>query len=364
MDYLNKKTKSVEKSLNTIENTEVIDNSFSTLEYDESIGDWIIDTDPGVDDAFALTLAINILKDKLKLISIQCGNVGLDQCLINAKKLCVINGRKYDISTGGSYTISTKSLRTYSSIHGKDGFFDIEKYQDYDKLYDTKTDYLNNNEASKFGLLKSHSAIEIIKLSQNYKKNKTKLNIMTIGPLTNLAVAYMLDPSLISRVNKLVVMGGSYQSFGNIKSTGEFNFACDDVAAKKVLDKFKNVDVYCWEPSMSHLIFPEHIKFTDEAKKTEKAMFIQHCVDKKMSGLQKGVYADYGAAVVGFYPLSIKSSFEGYCDLTIDSEENKQSRFVVSDVNYTNNKGKQRHRIIEKVDLSFFHGLFNKMINC
>lgn len=337
------------------------------LDYDKSIGDWIIDTDPGIDDAFALTLAINLLKDNLKLISIQSGNVGLNQCVINAKKLCVINDRKYNICKGQEFTISTLNLRTFSSIHGVDGFFDIEDYQKYEEKYDQENVFTNKDQEKSFSMLKRHSAVEIIELSKKYSnvkiKSDKKLNILTIGPLTNLSLAYMLDPSIVNRINRLVIMGGAYTSFGNIMSTGEFNFACDNIAAKIVLNKFNNVEVYCWEPSLNHLVMPENILFNKEIQHLEKAKFIKHCVNKKMSGLQGGVYADYGAAVAAFSPNSVKHYINAYCDIVIDSEKNKESRFIISKENIFTNKKKQRCKVIEYLNLSYFHGLFNKMIN-
>ena len=88
------------------------------------MGDWVIDTDPGIDDSFAITHSINILKDHLKLISITGGNNGVKQCVINAKKICVINERKYNISQGDHFSsfcvrriCRTQKLRKTSKIH-------------------------------------------------------------------------------------------------------------------------------------------------------------------------------------------------------------------------------------------------------
>lgn len=373
--HLNKKTKNPISTNDDISinhnntNKLQVEKFHSTLNYDENYGDWIIDTDPGIDDAFALTLGINLLRDKLKLISIQSGNVGLNQCFVNAKKLCVINNRKVNISKGDSFNLSCLNLKCFSSIHGVDGFFDIESYRGWEEVYDSKENFINKEDAKVLGALKKHSAIEIIKLIKEYdcesKKahSSKRLNILTLGPLTNLALALMLDPTIVGNVHRLVVMGGSYNSFGNIKPNGEFNFACDVIAAKKVLSKFTNIDIYCWEPSVIHLIYPEHLKINEDSKEKEKAKFITHCVNKKMEGLQGGVYADYGAAVVAFFPVSIIGAKELYCDISIDCEDYKQGRLLASEKNIFQNKKKIKHRVIEKVDMGFFHGLFNKMIN-
>src|SRR5439155_26910683 len=60
-------------------------------------------------------------------------------------------------------------------------------------------------------------------------------DIVTMGPLTNLAAALRLDPSLPARVRRLVVMGGAARSPGNARPTGEANIAHDPAAAHDVL---------------------------------------------------------------------------------------------------------------------------------
>lgn len=327
--------------------------------YDSNLGDWIIDTDPGVDDAFAITLALNFIKDNLKLISIESGNVGVDQCVKNAKKLCVLNKRKIDISQGSSLTLSTQSLKCFAGIHGTDGFFDFTEYEGLDLNYLKSTDFINSD-WEKRTILKSHSAIEIVKLVQKYDNlNSSKINLLTIGPLTNIALAYMLDPSIVSKINRVVVMGGAYSDLGNICASGEFNFACDNVAAKLVFDNFLNITVYCWEPSVKHLIYPEHVKTINSTPKCE---FITKCIKKKMEWNQGGIYADYGGAVAAFKPESVINSKAMYVDIVIDSSIPKQSRFMASSSNIFHNKDKRPVEIIYDMNMTIFHKLINKML--
>ena len=317
------------------------------ISYNQELGDWIIDTDPGIDDAFALTFAFNFIKENLKLISIESGNVGYQQCIDNAKKLCVMNNKSYKISNGKGLTLSTFSLKCFSGIHGSDGFFDFSEYNELIEKYD------NSN------MCKQHSAIEIIKLCNEYNNLNKKINILTLGPLTNLALAYMLDPTIVNKINKVVIMGGAYLDTGNISPSGEFNFACDNVSAKIVLDSFHNLTVYCWEPSLKHLVYPEDIKVHN---KEEKSIFIDKVVKKKMEWNQGGIYADYGAAVAAFYPNSITKSEFLFCDVIIDSSKCKQSRFVVSRQNYFANKNKRKVEVVYDLDINLFHKFANQML--
>lgn len=331
------------------------------LQYDSSIGDWIIDTDPGVDDAFALTLALNKLGDKIALISIESGNVGATQCFTNAMKLCVINNKIVNISKGNSLTISTMSLRCFPGIHGKDGLFDFKEYngiEDQFKNLYIKNNNKNNN-LSNF-IKNNHSAVEIIKICKKYKKENKKLNLLTLGPLTNIALAFMLDPSIVDDFNLVCIMGGSYLNTGNISPSGEFNFACDNIAAKIVLDNFKNISVYCWDPAVKHLLYPDDIIVKNNSLKYE---FITKCINKKMEWNQGGVYADLGAAISCFFPKSISEFEDVYADIVIDSSKIKQSMFIVNSKNIFSNKNKSKIKIIKTLDIKMYHKLCNEMID-
>lgn len=313
------------------------------FKYESDLGKWIIDTDPGIDDSYAIILAMNYLKEELVLLSIEAGNVGLDQCAINAKKLSVMCNRMVPISKGTSKTISTMSLICFESIHGKDGFFDFEEFKHIEQKYDRKFE------------VKHHSAIEIIRLSHVHKN----LNLLCIGPLTNIALAYMLDPTLPERINKLVIMGGSYNRIGNIKPVGEFNFACDEIAAKIVLDRFKRTVIYCWEPSMKYQILPHNLKTSNSSSKCD---FMRKCIQKKMDTLKDGIVADYGAAVAGFSPRSILNSKMLYTDIAIDCTSEHNSAFLVSEKNIFNGE-KDRKQVVLEMDFKLMEHYLNEMVS-
>lgn len=357
MSYLKKKRAKVEEI--TVEEDVPVN-----YNYDETIGDWIMDTDPGVDDSIAITLAMNMIKNHLILLSIQAGNNGVEKCVKNAKKLCVINRRKINISHGGYHTLSTINPKGFSVVHGEDGLYDLTQYSDFDEKYDSIfTDYINKSECENIGMLKSHSAIEIIKLSKEYEKNNKKLNILAIGPLTNIALAYMIDPSVVNRINRTVIMGGSYNSFGNVQPSGEFNFDCDNVSAKKVLDKFKNVEVWCWESCLTHKVKLSDYDIKEESKNSEKYRYVKAILDKKAGSIQEGVFADYGAAINSFFPKSVSSYENLYCEVIIDSEKDKNSKFIISEKNNFVNKKKPIIKLIKTLRKDWVIGLFNEMIN-
>ena len=244
------------------------------------------------------------------------------------------------------------------------GMFDFEEFNNIENNY-SKIEVEDKSELSKElydkDILKNHSAIEIIKLCKKYKSNNKKLNLLTLGPLTNIALAYMLDPSIVDDFESLCIMGGSYSNTGNICSTGEFNFACDNIAAKVVLDNFKNISVYCWEPSIKHLLIPEDVYIKENS--SLKFEFIDKSIKKKMEWKQGGIYADLGAAISCLYPKSVVDSKDLYADITIDSSKLKQSRFIISKRNIFKNKDKRKVKIIYDLDIGIFHRLCNEMID-
>ena len=80
-----------------------------------------------------------------------------------------------------------------------------------------------------------------------------KLNILAIGPLTNVALASKFDPNFASRINKLVIMGGAHWGMGNVNCNGEHNIYSDPEAFKISLDEFgEKIELVTWECTYGH----------------------------------------------------------------------------------------------------------------
>ena len=76
--------------------------------------------------------------------------------------------------------------------------------------------------------------------------------LVALGPLTNIALALRLDPTLPQRVARLVVMGGAVTAHGNITPAAEFNVAFDPEAAHVVFGAFPHLDLADWEATIAH----------------------------------------------------------------------------------------------------------------
>lgn len=190
----------------------------------------LIDTDPGVDDALALLMAFNDPRHDVVGLTIAAGNVGLDHTVANALKICEVAGVEVPVFAGCAAPLLHPAVDA-AYVHGQDGLGDV------------------GHAPSSRKAETEHAALAILRLSHQYAG---KLLLVALGPLTNLAVALTLDPSLPSRIGRLVVMGGAVTGHGNMTAHGEFNIAFDPEAAHIVLSAFPQFDLVDWEATISH----------------------------------------------------------------------------------------------------------------
>ena len=190
----------------------------------------LIDTDPGVDDALALLMAFNDPRHEVVGLTIAAGNVGLAHTVANALKLCEVCEVSVPVFAGTDAPLVFPA-RDAAYVHGRDGFGD--------------TGYApaaRHAEAE-------HAALAILRLSHEHAGN---LLLVALGPLTNLALALKLDPSLPSRIARCVVMGAAVSAHGNITAAAEFNIAFDPEAAHIVFSAFPMIELADWEAVLAH----------------------------------------------------------------------------------------------------------------
>ena len=190
----------------------------------------LIDTDPGVDDALALLMAFNDRRHEVVGLTIAAGNVGLDHTIANALKLCEVCGVDVPVFPGADAPL-VHAARDAAYVHGRDGFGD--------------TGYVPATRSAET----EHAALAILRLSHQHAG---KLVLVALGPLTNLALALKLDPTLPQRLARCVIMGGSVTAHGNITPAAEFNIAFDPEAAHIVCSGFPHFELADWEAVLAH----------------------------------------------------------------------------------------------------------------
>ena len=189
----------------------------------------LIDTDPGVDDALAIMLAH--ARADVVALTIAAGNVGLAHTVANALKLVDEIGVNTPVFAGCANPL-VLSAADAAFVHGNDGFGD--------------TGYMRSERKVE----QEHAAHAIVRLSHEYEG---ELVIACIAPLTNLALALRLDPTLPRRVAKLVIMGGAVTGRGNTHLIpAEFNIGFDPEAAHVVFSTWPQFILVDWELTTRH----------------------------------------------------------------------------------------------------------------
>ena len=191
----------------------------------------LIDTDPGVDDALALLMAFNDARHEIVGLTIAAGNVGLQYTVRNALKLCEVAGRTDIPVFAGAPAPLLHPSPDAGYVHGQDGFGDVGFAPATRQAED------------------EHAALVILRLSHEHAGI---LVLVALGPLTNIALALKLDPTLPQRVARFVVMGGAVTCHGNITPAAEFNFYFDPEAAHITLQAFARYDLADWEATIAH----------------------------------------------------------------------------------------------------------------
>ena len=190
----------------------------------------LIDTDPGVDDALALLMALRHPRAEVVGITVTAGNVGLTHTTRNALTLVERCGLEVPVFVGADRPLVWPAVDA-AYVHGSDGFGDA------------------GLEAPKRAAQSEHAVQAILRLSREYAG---ELTLVTLGPLTNLALALRLDPSLPERIPRLVVMGAAVTGLGNITPSAEFNIYFDPEAAKVVFDAWPAFELVDWEATLAH----------------------------------------------------------------------------------------------------------------
>jgi inosine-uridine nucleoside N-ribohydrolase len=238
----------------------------------------VIDTDPGIDDAMAILLALNSPELKVEALTVVPGNVEGWQGLENALKIVSLAGR-CDLSVaGGAQHPLNQKLITAQYWHGKNGLAGVEL-----PAPKCKAD-------SRFG------PDLIIELVHKYPH---EITLIPVGPLTNIALAVSKDPSIVPLVKDIVIMGGSI-SGGNVDGAAEANIYGDPEAASIVFNAGWIVTMIGSDVGERTLITRKHLAQL-QAMRGPQSEFIFKLADFYLTRSEKSGYS--GAAM--YDPLAV-----------------------------------------------------------
>ncbi|SEP13425.1 nucleoside hydrolase [Trujillonella endophytica] len=174
----------------------------------------VIDTDPGIDDAVAILLAVASPEVDLRLVTTTHGNVDLAQTTENALRVLHLAGRAdVPVAAGARAPLVHPMAERAGHVHGAAGLGGVE-------------------------LPRSPAAVDprpaVVALADLLLASPRPVTVAAIGPLTNIALLLAVHPEAAARIGRLVVMGGSAGAGGNVTAAAEFNAWADPEAAQAV----------------------------------------------------------------------------------------------------------------------------------
>ncbi|HWC04239.1 MAG TPA: nucleoside hydrolase [Methylomirabilota bacterium] len=187
---------------------------------------WLIDTDPGIDDALALLLALASPEVSVEAITSVAGNVPVGLATANVHRVldAAAPATRPRLARGAAAPLRGP-LVTATDFHGDDGLGGISRLRDgagrslYPRLAPAPDGAVDGPDL-------------ILEMADRFGG---ELVVVALGPLTNLAIALERGPRRMSRVGRVVVMGGAIAVPGNTTPAAEFNFFVDPQAAAAVL---------------------------------------------------------------------------------------------------------------------------------
>ena len=297
---------------------------------------YIIDTDPGIDDTIAITLAY---LNKLDIIgfTIASGNIPLKKTMKNIKIIQDVLGSNIKMYKGEIENKCNHETAEYA--HGKDGL-------GYTYYPDTSKRKFERKKAEDF----------IISASKKYKDN---LTLICFGPLTNIANAIKKDKDLPKRIKHIIIMGTSYNPRTK-KPYMEFNVNVDPISAKTVFNApFNDMRLVTHEIGIKSVIEKDYIRSLRNSD-NHISRFIASVAEKymdfsyeryKITGLASPDPATI-ASIINPDVITFKP-----CTIKVNIDENKKATCEVKLINDSNIK------VAVKCDVDKYRELFKSCIN-
>ena len=184
----------------------------------------LIDTDTASDDAVALIMALRSPEVRVAAITVVAGNVPVTQATSNALFTVEMCGADVPVYSGVEAPLFRK-LETADWFHGADGLGD------------------HGYKPAKLRAVQGHAVDALIQTVRDHPG----IEIVTLGPLTNLAMAVLREPKLAASVKRCVVMGGAPCCVGNVTPAAEFNIWVDPEAARIVFQSGLPLEMVGWQ---------------------------------------------------------------------------------------------------------------------
>lgn len=256
----------------------------------------IIDTDPGIDDAVALAIALFSEELDVKLITTVAGNVSVDKVTNNALKLLKYYEKQVSVAKGASEPL-IEVFQDASYVHGVSGMDGFEFEEPTEEL-----------------LLKENA---VNAMRRVIMESEEPITLVPIGPMTNIATLLKMYPEVKSNIREIVFMGGSLGR-GNVGVLSEFNIALDPEAAQIVFLSGLKIVMVGLEMGNGAVV---HLEHAGEISKVNKVGFMVSSLFKKY----RSTSLDAGFAMYDVHAIAylLKPEIYEVKDTYIEVELNK-----------------------------------------
>ena len=264
---------------------------------------FLIDTDTASDDAVALIMALRSAHIEVLAITTVAGNVNVRQAARNALYTAELCGSEVPVFVGAEKPLS----RVHASadwFHGRDGMGD------------------HGYPAPRHAPEKQSAAEAIIDTIESHPG----LVLVTLGPLTNIALALQKNPAIATKVSRCVVMGGAPCCEGNVTPAAEYNIWCDPEAARIVVRSGLPIELVGWQLCRGEAVLhPSDIqkvlsfdtavaRFAIECNSRAQAAFLEQTGEHGIS------LPDPVAMAIALDPSIVTSQSQHFVDVETHSE--------------------------------------------
>lgn len=264
---------------------------------------FIIDTDTASDDAVALMMALRCQDVQVDAITVVAGNVEVEQASINARYIVELMESEVPVFEGCAAPILRK-LEIADWFHGSDGMGN-QYYPVPENSAQTE-----------------HAAAALVRL---VSESPQEITLVTLGPLTNIATALLLEPNLSKWIKHCYIMGGAANIEGNVTPAAEYNIWVDPEAANKVFHSGMPITMLGWELSRGGSTLSDAEIAETKSIGTKAAQVAMDCnahalkAVRQIQGEAGLALADPCAMAVALDPSIATEMSEHYVDISLDA---------------------------------------------
>jgi len=264
---------------------------------------FLIDTDTASDDAVALIMALRNPQVEVLAITTVAGNVTVQQASRNVLYTAELCGSNVSVFTGAEKPLK-REHRSAAWFHGRDGLGD------------------RGYPAPRRGPEKKPAVDAILDAVESHPG----LTMVTLGPLTNVALALQRRPEIASRIGRCVIMGGAPCCEGNVTPAAEYNIWCDPEAARIVARSGLPIELVGWHlcrgeavlnpTDIAHVLSFDNpvARFAIECNSRAQEAFFEQTGEHGIS------LPDPVAMAVALDPLIVRAQSDHFLDIETVSE--------------------------------------------